>query len=60
VIGQWKGKVGLEVLERRGKRGRQERWRKMRERRGSEDGRKPHVPENLQVTGMSYLGNKVV
>lgn len=41
VIRQWKGKVGLEVLEGRG--------RRMEERSGEEDGAAPHGLEKLQV-----------
>ena len=42
MIRQWKGKVGLEVLEDRG--------RRMEERSGEEDGEAPHVLEKSQVS----------
>jgi hypothetical protein len=53
VIEQWKGKVGLEVLEsggREGERGRRrEEGDRERGRRWKEDGAEPHGPEKPQV-----------
>ena len=50
MIGQWKGKVGLEVLESGVKRGKRERQRRQRKRRWKEDGAEPHGLEEPQVT----------
>jgi hypothetical protein len=49
VTGQWKGKVGLEILDSGGRTGneRGKGWR--RRRRWKEDGVEPHGPEKLQV-----------
>ena len=49
MTGQWKGKVGLEILDSGGRTGneRGKGWR--RRRRWKEDGVEPHGPEKLQV-----------
>lgn len=66
MIGQWKGKEGLEVLER-GKRGRSaedERLKETEKDGGRRDGKEMeqnHVPpEKLQVTRDVIAGDRVV
>jgi hypothetical protein len=53
VVGQWKGKVGVEVLEHQGRWGKEDKKRKMeredRERRGgSQYGTEPRGQENCK------------
>lgn len=51
MIGQWKGKVGLEVLERKGKR--------TEERKLEEDETDSHGLQRLQVTRDLIAGEKI-
>jgi hypothetical protein len=57
VIGQWKGKVGLEILERE-KRGR--RRGSQRKRRWKKSGVEPCVPETPPIAGDLVAGNRAV
>lgn len=59
VIGQWKGMVGLEVLESEGKEENKDDGGRGSERRGNEDGTGPHSPEKSHGEGLSELGSRV-
>jgi hypothetical protein len=59
VVGQWKGKVGLEVLKRKGREEEGEGRGRWRERRGNEGGAEPRGLEKLQVARDHVAGNRV-
>lgn len=55
MIGQWKGKVRMVVLESRGREDSEDRGQQ-REMRRNEDGTESHGPEKPQVTGDLIAG----